>query len=417
MIESETFQLDNGLRVVYSNDPQTAMVAINVLYNTGSRDERSDLTGIAHLFEHLMFGGSVNIPSHDAELEKAGGTNNAATGADFTYFYDIVPAQNVETPFWLESDRMLALAFSDKALEVQRNVVIEEFKQTCLNRPYGKTMHNMLPLLYDRHPYRWPVIGIKPEHIAKVTQDDVRSWFYSHYAPNNAILSVVGNVSLDKVKELAHKWFGSIPRRDIPQRNLPDDPWLTEEKRVVVYDNVPQTIISIAFRMDPYGERQYFAADAITDILAAGKSSRFIQRLVLGSDLFTFADATITGYEHSGFLMVNGRVTSDTDDNIAKAIDMLLYEVRQLAEDGNVTEYELQRSKNRYESVFTFENMNIINKAFNLAMATYHNEDINDNVPRYRQLTIHDIQTAARRLFIDHAPAILVTRKNPDNVD
>lgn len=414
MIESESFMLDNGLRVVYSNDPQTAMVAINVLYNTGARDERRDLTGIAHLFEHLMFGGSVNIPSHDTELEKAGGTNNAATSADFTYFYDIVPAQNVETPFWLESDRMLSLAFSDKALEVQRNVVIEEFKQTCLNRPYGKTMHNLLPLLYEKHPYRWPVIGIEPDHIAKVTQDDVRNWFYSHYAPNNAILSVVGNVSLDKVKELSLKWFGSIPHRDIPSRHLTDDLWLTEERRVTIYDNVPQTIVSIAFRMDPYGERQYFAADAITDILAAGKSSRLIQRLVLGSDLFTYADASISGYEHSGFLMINGRIASDTDADIEKAIDMLLHEARQLADEGNVTEYELQRSKNRYESVFTFENMNIVNKALNLAIAAYHNEDINDNVPRYRQLTILDIRSTARRLFIDHSPAILVTLKNPE---
>lgn len=411
MIEAETFMLDNGLKVVYSHDPQTAMVAVNVLYNTGARDECHSLTGMAHLFEHLMFGGSVNIPSYDTELEKAGGTNNAATSADFTYFYDIVPAVNVETPFWLESDRMLALAFSDKALEVQRNVVIEEFKQTCLNRPYGKTMHNLLPLLYDTHPYRWPVIGIEPEHIAKVTQDDVRRWFYSHYAPNNAILSVVGNISFDNVRELANKWFGSIPQRSIPQRHLTDDPWLTKVRRATIYDNVPQTIVSIAFRMDPYGERQYFAADAITDILAAGKSSRLIQRLVLGSELFTYADASISGYEHSGFLMINGRITSDTDEDIERAIDMMLHEARQLAEDGNVTEYELQRSKNRYESMFTFENMNIVNKALNLAIAAYHNEDINDNVPRYRQLTVSDIQSTAKRLFIDHSPAILVTRR------
>ncbi len=410
MIDSETFVLDNGLRVVHSHDPQTAMVVVNVLYNTGSRDERPELTGIAHLFEHLMFGGSHNIPSFDSALEMAGGTNNAATSNDFTYFYDIVPAANAETPFWLESDRMLALSFSEKALEVQRHVVIEEFKQTCLNRPYGKMTHELLPMLYSAMPYRWPVIGVEPAHIERVTQDDVRQWFYTHYAPNNAILSVVGNITIDETHAMAEKWFGSIPRREIAPRQLPDDPWPTEIRRKDITDNVPQAMVTIGFRMDAYGSREYFAADAITDILAAGKSSRFFQRLVLNSDLFTSADASISGFEHSGFLLITGRLNADDEASVDRAIDILLSEARQLADPGNVSEYELQRAKNRYESMFTIENMNIMYKSLNLALAEYHGEDINDNIPRYRSLTTADIASTARRLFIDHAPAILVIK-------
>lgn len=409
MIEVSSFTLDNGLRVVHSHDPQTAMVAVNVLYDTGSRDEQPQLTGIAHLFEHLMFGGSKNIDSFDSALEMAGGTNNAATSNDFTYFYDIVPAQNAETPFWLESDRMLALAFSEKALEVQRNVVIEEFKQTTLNRPYGKTGLYLFPMLYDNHPYSWPVIGKTPDHIAKVTHDDVRQWFYSHYAPNNAILSVVGNITLERTKELAEKWFGDIPAREIKPRQLPDDAWLTQTRQKAVTDSVPQTAVTIAYRMAPYGEREYFAADAITDILSAGKSARLLQRLVLGTDLFTSADASISGFEHSGFLIINARITRSDRTSVDQAIGMLINEARQLADKGNVSDYELERSKNRYEALFTFDNMNIVNKAQNIALAAYHKEDINDNVPRYRSLTTADIREAARNIFIDHAPAILVT--------
>lgn len=415
MIDSQTFELENGLRVVHSHDPQTAMVVVNVLYNTGSRDETPALTGMAHLFEHLMFGGSANIPSFDSALEMAGGTNNAATSNDFTYFYDIVPAANAATPFWLESDRMLALSFSEKALEVQRHVVVEEFKQTCLNRPYGKMAHELLPMLYTTHPYGWPVIGKTPEHIERATQDDVRRWFFTHYAPNNAILSVVGNISLDDSRALAQKWFGPIPRRDIAPRQLPADPWLMTTVRKDILDNVPQTLVSIAFRMDAYGCKEYFAADAITDILSAGKSSRFYQLLVLESGLFTSADASISGFEHSGFLLITGRINSDDDTSVDQAIDMLLGEARQLAEAGNVSEYELQRAKNRYESVFTIENMNMVSKSLNLALAEYHGENINDNVPRYRSLTTADIAATARRLFIDHSPAILVTRPRQIN--
>lgn len=410
MIPFSTFTLNNGLRVVHSHDPQSAMCAVVVLYDTGSRDESPELTGMAHLFEHLMFGGSANIPNFDSTIEMAGGTDNAATSSDFTIFYDQLPVQNVETALYLESDRMLSLAFSDKALEVQRHVVIEEFKEVCLNRPYGKIAHALLPLLYAKHPYRWPVIGIEPSHIERVTQADVRAWHHSHYAPNNAILCIVGNLSLDRAKSLVEKWFATIPRRDVPVRSLPHDPWPTAERRAEIYDNVPQTAVAIAYRMDPYGTEGYFAADAITDILSAGKSSRLYQRLVLGTDLFTGADASISGSEESGYLMLKGMLAKEDDASVEQAISMLIRQASALADPDEITPYELERTKNRYESTFTMDNVGLVWRAQNLALAAYHGEDINKTVSRYRSISAQEIASTAKRLFIDHAPAIVVCR-------
>lgn len=410
MIHYDTFTLDNGLRVVHSHDPQTAMVVVDLLYDTGSRDESPELTGMAHLFEHLMFGGSVNVPEFDRLLEKAGGSNNAATSNDFTYFYDLVPAQNAEMAFYLESDRMLSLAFNPHSLEVQRNVVIEEFKQTTLNRPYGRSAHHLLPMLFGSHPYSWPVIGCEPAHIERVAMENVKEWFYTHYAPNNAILAVVGRISLEETKRLTQKWFGDIPRRPVKERRLEDTPWLLQPVRKVVTDVVPQTALTMAWRMDAYGEPGYLEADAITDILSAGTSSRFYRRLVRGNDLITAADASISGLEHQGMLMASVRLDRGDDTAVDEAIAIVENEVRQLAEPGNVTEYELQRTKNRHESTSTFENMNLINLAQNLARAIYHGEDINEQEAAYRSLTCEGIAATARRLFIDHAPAILITR-------
>lgn len=410
MIGYNTFTLDNGLRVVHSHDPQTAMVVVDVLYDTGSRDESPELTGMAHLFEHLMFGGSANVPDFDRKLEQAGGSNNAATSNDFTYFYDVVPAQNAEMAFYLESDRMLSLAFNPHSLEVQRNVVIEEFKQTTLNRPYGRTAHHLLPMLFGSHPYGWPVIGREPEHISRVTMDNVKDWFYAHYAPNNAILSVVGRISLDETKRLAQKWFGDIPRRSVSERRIADTPWLEQPVRKIVTDTVPQTALTMAWRMDGYGQPGYLEADAITDILSAGTSSRFYRRLVCGNDLITAADASIAGFEHPGMLMASVRLDRGDGEAVEEAIAIVENEVRQLADPGNVSEYELQRTKNRHESTSTFENINIIHRAQNLARAIYHGENINEMEDAYRALTCEGIAGTARRLFIDHAPAILVTR-------
>lgn len=406
MIEYRTFTLDNGLRVAHSCDPSTAMSAVNLLYDTGARDESPSLTGIAHLFEHLMFGGSANVEDYSGEIEAAGGVDNAWTSNDFTNFYEVLPAQNIETAFWLESDRMLAPSLDEHTLAVQRSVVIEEFKQQCLNRPYGDLAHYLRRLLYgDSHPYAWPVIGKTPEHVAAVTPEDARRWFFDHYGPDNAVLAVTGNVSFDTVERLAHKWFGPIPRRNIAPRKF-DNPVFPKQDVVEhVEGDVPQTAICIAYPMDVYGSHDYFVADTITDLLSAGRSSRFYRRLLLGGDgLFSEVDASISGSEHEGFLMFNAKLTDGSDGAVEKAIGMMKEEARGLRD---VSGYELERCMNRFESTFNFTNMGYQARATNLAMAMYHGEDINRAVERQRKTTLDDVRRLADRMF-DHTACATV---------
>ena len=389
MLPIRRHTLANGLRIVHSQDSTTAMVAVNILYNVGSRDEHRELTGIAHLFEHLMFGGSRNVPDYDAELELAGGKSNAWTSCDFTNFYQSIPSQNVETAFHLESDRMLALAFTDNSLEIQKGVVVEEFKQQCLDRPYGKMMHSLRGAMYSpEHPYSWPTIGLTPKHIENVTMDDVKSWFYSHYAPNNAILSVSGNISFDRTVELAEKWFGDIPSRQIAERSLPSPGFPTEDIYTEVYDSVPATMLVLAMPMDPYGTQGYFAADAISDLLSAGRASRISSRVIYGKGqgLITAADASIIGSEHEGMLMIVSRLTRDSTEDIREARNILLDECRKLALPGEITSEEWQRSLNNFEATFRFGNLGYIPRASNLALAEYHDEDINRVVADRRAL-------------------------------
>ncbi|MBR5332725.1 MAG: insulinase family protein [Muribaculaceae bacterium] len=409
MIEYNTYTLPNGLRIVHNYDSATAMVALNVMYDVGARDESPELTGLAHLFEHLMFGGSVNIPDFDGAIENAGGMNNAWTSNDYTNFYDIVPAQNAETAFWVESDRMLALAFSDKALEVQRHVVIEEFKQTCLNRPYGDMSHHLRAMLYKVHPYRYPVIGKEISHIEKVTQDDVREFFYSHYAPNNAVLSVSGRITFEETLRLAEKWFGPISRRDIATRSYLPEPIQTEERWLETSGNVPQIAVVRAFKMPAYGEKNYIECDIITDLLASGRSSRFYRNLLMKSGLFTEVDASIIGSDEPGFMMFNAKLTGDDDASIKKSIDAMMSEAQKLVE-GDVSEYELTRTINRFESNFLFSSMGFMAKAQSLANHVMHNEDINGIVERYRSVTPDDIARVASEIFAPQQSSTLVYR-------
>ncbi len=396
MIESSVCTLSNGLRIVHHKDEATAMVALNVLYNVGARDEQPSLTGMAHLFEHLMFGGSAHIAEFDNALEKAGGTNNAWTSDDYTNFYDIVPAHNVETAFWLESDRMNGLAFTSKSLEVQRDVVCEEFKQVCLNQPYGDLMHHLDALAFTAHPYRTPVIGKELSHIQKVTLDDVRRFFYSHYAPNNAVVAVTGNISFDKTCRLAEKWFGSIERREVASRNYKAEPEQKEARRVCVRGRVPQTMIVKAYHMPGYDDPMYPACDIITDLLALGRASRFYQKLMLHSDKFTQADASITGTDEPGLLMVRGLLSPGTDTD--QALEMLTKETEGLISDPP-SDYELQRAINKYESNFVFGNIGFANLAANLAMAEMHGTTLDRQLDRYRNLTTDDIVAAARHVL------------------
>lgn len=406
MIDYRTFTLDNGLRVAHSCDPSTAMVAVNLLYDTGARDERPELTGIAHLFEHLMFGGSANVADYSVEIEAAGGSDNAWTSNDFTNFYEVLPAQNVETAFWLESDRMLSPLLDERTLEVQRRVVIEEFKQQCLNRPYGDMAHYLRKMLYgDSHPYGWPVIGKEPGHVASVTAEDARDWFFRHYGPDNTVLAVCGNVTFERVKELAEKWFGQIPRRDIAPRRLPAPTFPTADVVRRVSGDVPQTAIVVAYPMAAYGAKDYFVADTITDLLSAGRSSRFYHNLLMGSNgLFSEVDASISGSEHEGFLMLNAKITDRSDEAVERAIGMMKREAAGLAAAGSVTGHELERCMNRFESTFNFSNIGYQSRAANLAMAFYHGEDINAAVGRQKQTTADDVRRMAGEMF-NHTPS------------
>ena len=414
MIKVNSFTLSNGLQVMHNFHPQAVLSAVEIAYRTGARDEHEDSTGLAHLFEHLMFGGTPEVPEFDSALEAAGGICNAATSSDYTYFYDFLPVQNIETALMLESDRMRGLSFSTKSLEVQRHVVVEEFKQTHLNTPYGGVHHALLPLLYKSHPYRWPVIGIKPEHIEQVTIEQVKDWFYKHYIPNNAILTIVGNISFERVKSLVEKYFGSIQARDIATPDRPDDPWPTQTSEVTIYDRVPQTQITIAFRMDRHGTRGYLAADAISDILSNGKSSRLQQRLVRERHIFTMVDAAISGSDDSGLFYLNGRVANESEAAIIEAKNTLIAEAQALAGTDPATVEELERAKNIYESTLTYSNVTATNKAHNISMAAIHNEDINSLTPAYRSLTLEDITSEAKRLFIDHSPGIVICRPLPE---
>lgn len=407
MIKYNKFTLSNGLRVIHHHDPHTPMVAINILYNVGSRDESPELTGMAHLFEHLMFGGSRNIPEYDTAIENAGGWNNAWTSNDFTNFYDVAPAVNAETLFWLESDRMLELAFSDKALEVQRSVVSEEFKQVCLNQPYGDLMHHLRRLLYTTHPYRYPTIGKELSHIEKVTQDDVRDFFFSHYAPNNAVLAVAGNITWDHTRELAEKWFGPIPAREIAPRLYSPEPPRIAPTADTIHAAVPQTMLVVAYPMAPYNSPDYIPGDIITDLLASGRSARFHQNLVMKHPIFVQADAAIAGHEEPGFLMLNAALASSDNAQVNQAIGLMTAEASRLATEG-ITQYELDRAVNRFESNHTFSSLSYLAKAQQLAMAEMHNEDINSIVTRYRSVTPADIKRVASDIFNPSTSATLV---------
>ncbi len=390
--------LDNGLRLVHHEDTTTQMVALNIVYDVGSRDEHPDHTGFAHLFEHLMFGGSVHIPDYDTPLQQAGGENNAWTNNDITNYYLTVPRANAETGFWLESDRMLELAFSPRSLEVQRGVVMEEFKQRCLNQPYGDVSHLMRPLAYRVHPYRWPTIGKQLSHIADATLDEVKDFFFRHYAPNNAVLAVTGNLSWDETRRLADKWFSPIPRRDIPVRRLPQEPVQTEERRLTVERNVPLDALYMAFHMCGRDEADYYAFDILSDILSNGRSSRLTRRLVQERKLFSNIDAYIYGSRDAGLLNISGRPSAGVPLEEAEAA--VWEELERLREEP-VEHRELEKVKNKFESTQIFGNINYLNVATNLAWfeLTGEAEDIDREVGRYRAVSSAQLKDVAHRAF------------------
>ena len=398
MINVTRHTLPNGLRVLHHYDCNTRMTALNVLYDVGSKDDWSHRTGFAHLFEHLMFGGSVNIPDFDSPLQLTGGENNAWTSNDVTNYYTIAPTHNIETAFWLESDRMLQLAFTPQSLEVQRHVVIEEFKQRNLNQPYGDIYQLIRPLAYTTHPYRWPVIGRSIEEIEAATLDEVKEFFYAHYAPNNAILCVAGSISWEETLRLCEKWFAPIPRREIAPRNLPAEPKQTAPRRLSVERDVPLDAIVKVYHMCDRRNAQYHACDLLSDVLGTGVSSRLYKELVQEQQLFNSIDASISGEIECGLLIINGKLNKGV--SIEEGEAAINREIAKLQQDG-VTEREINKVINRFEAEHLVSNLNYTDKAANLA---YHEligraEDINTEVDKYKALTPQDIQNAAREIL------------------
>ena len=406
MIEINRKTLGNGLRIVHSEDKNTQMVALNVLYNVGARDEHPDHTGFAHLFEHLMFGGSVNIPDYDTHVQNAGGENNAWTNNDITNYYITLPRQNVETGFWLESDRMLSLDFNERSLEVQRHVVVEEFKQRNLNQPYGDVGHLVRSLVYKEHPYQWPTIGKEPAHIENATLDEVKDFFFRFYAPNNAILAVTGNISFEDTVALAEKWFGPIPRRDVKPRNLPVEPQQTEERRLTVERNVPVDALHLVFHKCDRLHPDYYVFDMLSDLLSAGRSSRLIQHLVVERQVFGSIDAYISGSIDAGMFYVVGKLAPGISLEEAESA---VWQELEAMKTEDIAEEELEKVKNRYESEQIFSNINYLNVATNLAFFELigRAEDINHEVEKYRAVTADRIKEVAKRTFVRENCSVL----------
>ena len=401
---------DNGLRLVHNEDTSTQMVALNIVYDVGARDEHPEHTGFAHLFEHLMFGGSVQIPDYDAPLQLAGGENNAWTNNDITNYYLTVPKSNVEIGFWLESDRMLELAFSEQSLEVQRAVVMEEFKQRCLNQPYGDVGHLLRPLAYQTHPYRWPTIGKDLSHIANATLDEVKEFFFRFYAPNNAVLAVTGNISWEETVRLTEKWFAPIPRRNVPVRQLPQEVVQTAERRQTVERNVPLDALFMAYHMCSREDADYYAFDILSDILSNGRSSRLTRRLVQEQKFFSSLDAYISGTRDAGLLHISGKPSAGVSLEQAEAA--VRKELEEL-KSGFVGEQELEKVKNKFESTQIFGNINYLNVATNLAWfeLTGQAEDIDREVDNYRSVTAEQLHRVAQQTFRDENGIVLYYQK------
>jgi predicted Zn-dependent peptidase len=398
MIQYEKFILDNGLRVLVHEDKSTPMAVLNVLYDVGAKDEHPDKTGFAHLFEHLMFGGSKNIPSYDEPLQVAGGENNAFTTNDLTNYYCQLPAENIETAFWLESDRMLSLAFSKKSLEVQRKVVCEEFKEHYITKPYGDVWHKMRELAYTTHPYRWMTIGASLKHVEDATLEDVKDFFYKHYTPCNAILVIAGNVETTQMKVLAEKWFGPIPMGEKYNRQLPIEPKQTSSRTLEVTSNVPLDALYKCWHMPSRMDERYYAAELISDILGGGGSSRLFQSLVKEKQLFSNIDCYHFGSTDAGLMTIEGKIVKGV--NIKDAEKALMEEINKIVENG-ISVSELEKVKNKAESALAFEDMSLMNRASNIAM--YENlgeaELINTELSKYQAVTADEILAQARIIF------------------
>jgi predicted Zn-dependent peptidase len=398
MIHYNKFTLKNGLKVIVHEDFSTPMVAMNILYDVGAKDESPHQTGFAHLFEHLMFGGSINIPEYDEPLQNAGGENNAYTTNDLTNYYIQLPAKNAEIAFWLESDRMLSLAFGEKSLDVQRKVVCEEFKEHYINKPYGDAWKYLRELVYTQHPYQWMTIGKELSHIENAQLQDVKNFFFKHYRPQNAILCVAGNITTEKVKELSEKWFEPIEAGEKYNRNIADEPEQTSARKLVLEKEVPVSVIYKAYPMAARREKNYYVADLISDVLSGGNSARLHQRLVKEQKLFSQIDCYHTGSVEKGLLVIEGKISEgitaeQADAAIEKELDLLKSE--------KIAETELEKVKTKIESMLAFEDLSLLNRANNLAFYELLGDasQMNTEFENYNQVTVEDIFEQANEIL------------------
>jgi zinc protease len=399
MIKFDEFKLDNGLKVIFHKDETTPMAVVNVIYDVGARDESEDRTGFAHLFEHLMFGGSKNIENFDAPLQLAGGECNAFTNNDITNYYDTLPVENIETAFWLESDRMLELAFTPKSLEVQRSVVIEEFKQRYLNQPYGDVWLLLRPLIYKTHPYKWATIGKNIEHIENATMQDVKDFFFTHYGPQNATLVVGGNLALDEVKRLSEKWFGNIPSRPKLARDIPNEPAQLEARQLEVERKVPADALYIAFRMGNRKSKEHFCGDLLSDILGRGRSSRLYSELIDKQKLFTTLSAYVSAGWEDGLFIVSGHLNQGVSFEKAEAE---IWKILNEMAETEIENRELTKVLNKFKTAKVFSEQTLLNRVMNIAMFDLMGklDVINEELNEYDKVTSTQIRDFSKRVFV-----------------
>ena len=406
MIPFKKHTLPNGLTLITHFDKSTPVTATSLIYKVGSRNEHPQMTGLAHLFEHLMFGGSKHIPDFDTPIQNAGGENNAFTNNDLTNFYCILPGENIDTALWLESDRMAALHLTEKKLKNQQKVVIEEFKETCLNEPYGDVWHHISELAYATYPYKWPVIGSTFEHIQKVTLEDATAFYHNHYHPGNAILSIAGPLPFSKIEEKVNHWFGDIPSAQSPEPITIFEPFM--ERRVFreVYGDVPAEALYMAFPMCDRLSPEYYVSDLISDILSGGRSSILYQELVKQQELFTYIDAYITGTAGPGLFIVEGKLApgkslEEGEDAVWKILESL--------QRKPISFKELYKLKNKVESTLSFSEISVMSKAINLAVFESLGDAglINREVAMYRAITREEIHRQAEQLFQKDRVAVI----------
>ena len=411
MIHYEKFQLDNGLRVIFHQDKTTPLAVVNTLYDVGARDESEDKTGFAHLFEHLMFGGSVHIPDFDAPLQNAGGESNAFTSNDITNYYDQLPAKNLDTALWLESDRMLSLAFTEKSLEVQRNVVIEEFKQRYLNQPYGDVWLELRPLAYKEHPYRWATIGKNIQHIEEATMEDVKSFFKTHYHPGNAILCIAGNFELQEIQEKVNHWFGSIPSQPKKARNLPKEPIQTEFREKTLERNVPTDAFYYAFKMCPKLHPDYFITDLISDAIGRDKSARLYTSLKKNQKLVSEIGAYVMGSIDEGLLIISGKLNPGIS---FEQLDQALWQELHTLSNEEMSLKELNRLKIKVRTAKEFQEQGALNRAMNLCFHELMGdiEEINRENEHYEKITPTDMVRVSKVLFTKENCSLLKVKSN-----